>query len=480
MGRTHAEPLFDSNKSNRSSEESVESPGSGQRPTDPREQPQHRVTHSSPASSFKPITRTLTTTDLGLPADYKDRYIPTTTDLRRAAVRALDDKIALLVMHQDNASVIIENLDQISEIVLAALEISGEHQIRAIRLGLALELRFWLKRDKLAGWLKLITSLLNAAIDTGHYDLLSEIYRAWSIYLFVTGNNPNSQAALRIALEEAETSGRRDLELLARTERLNITIPDLSLDEVQTGAQHILDEAQRLKFTYIQARVFMLLARAYDNAMMHGQAFAYAQQALVLAQREHFAGIMWTSVGLMLNSLQACQNQACLYYNQLLTYLETLAQTYNSPWLETWIYHTRAVEHYHAKSYDSARDYILRAYKAAHTTYNRPARCRAKHMLGLIQTKRRCWQMAERHLRHAVRDYEHTGQRVLKYHARHALAYISVEQGDFERGIRHMQQVLADVQSLPEDAARESLTALLENDINEIREKLSGTSEPID
>jgi len=410
--------------------------------------------------------------DIGLPPDYDLRYIPTGADLQRAAVQALHREISFVVVNRDTPQAIVDRLDMIAEIVVAASQVKGAHQAQAIRLGLALELEYWLAGDKLDDWPDLIVPLLKTSLEIGDHELQSRVYRAWSLYLFVSRNRAKAEQALMAALDYAGDAGREDLKLLIRTERFNLKVLEMSLNEAWAEANTLLAEARRLNYTYIQGRVYFSLARAYQIAALPKEVFQYAQQALVIFLQWDVIGLAGECIGAMLNSLYYRDAHLDSYASRLLAYLEVLSQSSASPFFQAVAYYNQGFSLYHHATYDQAREYVLRAWLKYRALRYQESLKRVGHMLGLIQIKRHRWSIAERHLRAALAYYEQAGQAIYAVHAQHALAFIPYEQGDLRRALEALEAVLVQARALPEEAAREWLVRLVMADIAVVRREL--------
>ncbi|HVO72323.1 MAG TPA: hypothetical protein VMT24_19880 [Aggregatilineaceae bacterium] len=416
--------------------------------------------------------------DIGLPADYDPRYIPTGDDLQRAAIQALHRETSFVVLNRDTPQAIVNRLGEITEVVLAASQVPGEHRAKAVRLGLALELDYWLARGNLDDWPDLIVPLLKASLEIGDHELQSRIYRAWSIYLFVSRDRRKAAQALVAALDYASDARRDDLKLLIRAERLNLKVPEMSLDEARDEANALLAEARRLSYAYIQGRAYFSLARAYQFAALPKETFQYAQQALMVFVQWDVIGLAGECIGAMLNSLYYRDARLDVYASRLRAYLETLGQSSASPFFQAVACYNQGFSLYHRADYDQSRAYVLKAWVRYRALRYRESLERVKHMLGLVQIKRHRWGIAERHLRAALAYYEQAGQAVYAAHARHALAFIPYEQGDFARALGALEAVLVHARSLPERAAREWLVQLVASDIEDARQKLSGPPRP--
>jgi tetratricopeptide (TPR) repeat protein len=410
---------------------------------------------------------------LGLPPDYNHKrhahYIPTHSDLQRAAVYALDEWTAFLVLHHDTPAVIADRLTELADIVKAICAIDGDHRARAVRLGLELDHHYWWSQNKADEMPGLILFMLSTALDIGDQRLLSRVYRMWSVYLYLAQDQPKSKKALDMALEYADDSGREDLALLARIERFNLEAALIELDEAEIRANELLVEARRLHYTYAQGRIYLSLARAYHRATVSHMTFMYAQQALTIFVQESQPDLAGQAVDEMLGSLQQQRGSSPVFTSNLLAYLEHLLEACVNPWFQASTYYHQAVQSHIQKDYDRARAYVLKAWMH-YRIIRQPESCiSAVHMLGLIQTKRQRWNIAARHLKTAADFYQKMNNAVMSVHIHHALAYIPFEQGDFRRAVDQLETVLVQAEALPEEAARERLVGLICGDMEEAR-----------
>jgi hypothetical protein len=428
------------------------------------------VSFAAPLDDDEPISPE----ELGLPPDYEPRYIPKLSELKRAAVEALDRETAFFMLyHEEEPDRIVERLDRIAAVVLAACNVEGEHRIKAIKLGLELRQRYWLAADKLDAWVNLIMPLLKTALEIRDRELQSRLYLTWSVYLNLA-SSPAIANALESASDYADDSGRADLKLLVCVEQLNANVLKMNLSDVQAEAAAILTEAKQTKYDYVQARAYLLLGRAYSSKALFKETFSYAQQALVLFTSIHVMPQAGESVILMLGSLNYRSGYSMVYRTTLMGYLETLSYlTANNPILAAALAYFQGVEYYHLELYDRAREFILRARQRYLIAHYRPSLRRCAHMLGLIQTKRRRWKMAEWHLNTAYAYYMDAGEKTYAAQTEYALASIPFEQHDWRTARSSLTVALATAQELPMGTARDRLIWLIETDIAEAERHLT-------
>lgn len=432
--------------------------------------PSHEPLTSSPPQNLDLLKR------LRLPEHYDHKqhaqFIPTHSDLQRAAVYALNEWTAFLVLHQDEPAVIAEHLTELADIVKAACGINGDHRVWAIHLGLELDPWYWWGQNKVDEMPGLIIEMLTTALDIGDQRLISRVYRMWSVYLYLTQDQPKSKKALDMALEYAEDSAREDLALLAKIERFNLDIADMPLVEAKLKASQLLSAARNLNYTYAQGRVYLSLARACHHAALPHETFMYAQQAFAVFVNENLPELAGQAIDEMLGSLQQQSGHSPIYISRLFAYLEVLMESSVNPWLQAAVYHHQAVHHLIQKQYDRARTGALKAWLHYRKIRQKASCISVIHMLGLIQTKRQCWNIAAHHLSTATDFYGKMDYAVLAVQAQHALAYIPFEKGDFERACAELKTVLSMAKKLPEEGARERLVQLIQDDLNDAASRI--------
>jgi len=408
---------------------------------------------------------------LGLPPEWNPKYIPDGGDLARAARRVLDDKTAFVLLHKDEPDVIADHLDELASIVLATSQVKGDHQAKAIRLGLTLEPIYWISRNKLHDWLDMFSPLLKVASEIHHDDLQSELFRAWGIYLYLANLGPDSTPPLDASLEYAADSGRADLALLAQLERLNAQVTTLSLTEVQAEAEAILVCAAQLNFTYVQGRTYLSLARAYQFKSLPTTAFTYAQQALAFFFSLGIRSMMIEALNIMIGSMQKLHGSST-YGQQLLYWMKTLSAQMSIPWYQITAYQHHAAHSFHEGNYETARAWLIKAWLKNRATFQLSnSEPEILHLLGMVQSRRQRYALAERHLLRAYRLYQARNMPQQAVHAHHAWAYVSFEKGDFVTAVQRLEKTLSLAQALPEEATRRRLTTLIEEDILEARRK---------
>lgn len=431
----------------------------------------------SGASNWDDRVDALDFDEVGLPTDYDPRFIPDGSVLAHAAIQALHRETAFVILNKDEPRAIAQRLEEIASVVLAACEVRGPHLPKAIRLGLALRPEYWVARGQMDKWLRLLAVLLIKAIATGDSQLQSEVYGAWSIYLYLTNSRAKARQALEAALEYASDARRDDLALVMRAERLNVDAETLSLPEAHVAARSILASAQQQQFHYVLARVYQTLARVYLLAELNRTAFMYAQQSLIYAQRAHD----WTLVGecilFMVMCLQHSGNRANAYTGALLRQLATLARLSTSSYVHAGLCYGKALRLYDAEQVSEARRCALHAW-VIYRGLERPrwvVGCR--HLLGLIRARSGRWRAAERHLRAAQAGHLALNDYVLATTIRQELAGVFLQEGNPQRALAELLAVREEVLALTTLEARHKRLAEVDAAISGVREIL-GTAQP--
>jgi hypothetical protein len=318
----------------------------------------------------------------------------------------------------------------------------------------------------------LIMPMLSTALDIGDQRLLSRVYQMWSVYLYLSQERPKSKKALDVALEYAEDSGREDLALLAKVERFNLEIAEITLAEAEAKASILFSDAYHLKYTYAAGRIYLSLARACQRAALPHKTFMYAQQALAIFVHINQPDIAGQAIDQMLGSLQQQSDHSPVYTSYLFGYLEKLMESSVNPWFQAAMYHHQAVHNHLQKSSDRAREYALKAWLRYRNLRQKESCVTVVHMLGLIQSKRQRWNTAARYLTAAADFYQKKSNAVMTVHAHHALAYVPFEQRDFEKACAELKKVLTMAKALPEAATRDRLVQLIQDDIDEAARQL--------
>ncbi|MBN2304306.1 MAG: hypothetical protein JXQ72_07520 [Anaerolineae bacterium] len=424
--------------------------------------------------------------DIGTPRDFKDEHIPSHRYLCEVADRGVREQRAFLILHQENdPQQIVDNIEKIADAARRASLLEGDHQARAIQLGLDLGLEYWLWANKIPEWGKLIMPLLRASLSIGNEELLIRAYHAWGIYSHLINvhainfdqDKDTTSAAFESALRYAEESGREDLKLLVRAERFNVQVTKMMFDEARAAAQELLAKAKPINYYYIYGRVYFALARLCHYRGMFESMFAYAQLALV-----YFCGtgmdmrvFMGRSVNMMLSSFHPEDGHSTDYQRRLLDRLEKLAVDSGDPRFEAIVYHHRARQHLDDGGYDPAREYILKAWTKYRSIRLRSERVRVSHALGAIQIKRSALCMADRHLSAVLREYEKQGQTFWAIDVYVMRAVIIALAGDVSTACECFQDALARTEALSPGDARDKLIELIQAEIARFCGESGGT-----
>ncbi len=431
-----------------------------------KDQPEAGPPNDSAGNNQEPPFHPIEPSDLGLPPDPEMGYIPTEDQLRAAAVHALDDISALFILHPDDEQVIAAQLDNIASVLLAASQLKGPHQAKAVRLGLHLNHHFWQTHNKETTWLQLIVPLLNITLELGDKQLQAEAYRAWGIYLYTSGkdaNQPKSARAFQIAMEYATESGRDDLKLLARIEHFNQQIRSMSEQDMLAEAHALITDARRLQNIYFEGRVYASMARFYFWKD-HCQLFQYAQQAMIIFWNLNDYGLFCQCIIFLVHSLED-QTPHAAYRQQLLGAMEQMASHLAYPYISASLYHLWAVQYYKLKLYQEARSAMIRSCVIVRRVGTYLDTSFALHMLGLIEMRRHRWQVSRLFLEAALQGYEESRidqAQIVQLH--HALAFIPFEQRNFAAAYTELGKVLEMAQALPPGNVRDSLIKLISDD----------------
>ncbi|RPI99847.1 MAG: hypothetical protein EHM39_05810, partial [Chloroflexi bacterium] len=371
----------------------------------------------------------------------------------------------------DQPQKIIERLDKLADVARAACLILGPHQAKAVRLGLELHLRYWLGANKVDGWFHLIMPMLDAAVKMEEPDLQSRVYHMFSIFLYVCREKPGAlQIMLDNAMEYAAEAKREDLRLLIRAESFNARAQAMSAEEASNEADAICKEARRLNYTYAEAMGYVALARNYLARRLYAESFAYAQQAFILFASLNVMGQAGAAVMFMLPSVR--QIGTSDYHAHLSAYLEKLSQQTAIPFLQAIMSFFQARGLYERGDCEQARRSLLDAWRYYHAAHHRSGLKRCTHMLGLIQTRRGRWAIAERHLRAAHQYYSRVGEQTYAADAFYALAFVPYMQGDFPRARSLLIEAQAIARQLPEAQVRDRLISTIQVDIDDIDRRM--------
>jgi hypothetical protein len=281
-----------------------------------------------------------------------------------------------------------------------------------------------------------------------------------------------AEVSLEAALEYAEDSKRPDMRLLAHSERFNSKAHQLPLPELEAEASDILARARSMKYVYVQGRVFLSLAIAYRNVGHYEDVFMCAQQSLVYFLQEDHVDMAGQAVGAMLGALTVRSGHFPPYRNLLFSYLEQLNDRSLSPRFHGATSHQHSLLAFRTGDYDAARRYLLEAYCYYRSFNYRRDQASLSHMLGLIQSHRQNWAMAERHLKASRQLYRHQKNLLWRVNSRHALEYIPFLQGDYQRAVVRLQKARRLAWALPEDWGRDRVIAEIQKDIDEALRRL--------
>jgi tetratricopeptide (TPR) repeat protein len=406
--------------------------------------------------------------DLGLPSDYDPRFIPSSSRLQKASEKGLETWTSFIMTNKDSPQIIADKIDEIVKVIDSALEVDGPHVPKALKLGLELEMRYWVYDNRLQDWLNFMVHMLEKAIELGDAALISEVYRAWSIYLYVTREQAKAKKAIESALEYANDTDQEPLKLSVRAERFNLYLHDLSLKDAQAEAERLIEEADRLRFPYVKGRAYLTLALKYQMLVLPAEAFTAAQQALTCFAAPEIIGMQAYAVSLMLGNLQVIQVNAVqmpAYRMQLLNYLTMLISHSVNPQFKAAVAHLQANEAYYLDKPIEARRHALIAWLNYRNINHDTISSRdIQHVLGMIENKLDHPALAERHLRAAISYFQAVNETLRQIYALHALAWVPYMHGDPLRATAFMDEALALIDRLPEPQTQESLRTWLQAD----------------
>ncbi len=423
----------------------------------------------------KPPRRPPDSENLGLPEDYDPKYIPSPKDLKDAAIAALHREVSFVLGNaKDDPQAIVRRLDEFYEVIQAAGQIDGPHLPKTIRLALTLRWYFSLSAEKRDTWITLIVPLLGKALDIGDRALESEIYRAWSMHLFGLQKQDRGRQALLAALEVAESTDNAELKLLVRAERFHRDVAEISFEEARAQSWALRAEAWHLHSLYVLARVNLSMAWKCREVILSEDAFNYAQQGFILAVKLDDPVISGECLDGMLTSLSLRHKGANSYLRQLQERLAYEAQRSGSALFRGIMNYNLAIQLYHQGDYEQARDMALKAWLAYRCDLKVNGAVRVKHMLGLIQTKRGNYSMADRHLCGAQRHYESIKDLPYVVRARHAHAHIALEQGRYDCALKELQAVLVMAETIEEAPVRNVIKKNIEESIEDAQRGVPG------
>jgi hypothetical protein len=422
---------------------------------------------------------------LGLPDDYDPKFIPTSSELRRVAKDRLDWETAFMILNHDDPDLIVERLDELADMIRAAISVQGPDLRnperlpslkKAVRLGLELNLKYWLRAKKYEAWIDLIGPLLTTAIQIKEFQ--PAVFLHWSIYHYIGGELVRAQKAISASREFAAESGREDLALLAQSYQFNFDAPNMNLDEAEEQAGKLITEAQHLGYGFVRGHVYVALARAYSDQLRDPQkAFEYAQQALTILMCMGLIELASEAVMLML-SIGARNDHSAVYRDQLRSYFECVIEKSVNPIAQASFYFFQGRDQYYYRGqFDKAvlpLLYAWRKYRQAHLLDNV---ARTLHMLGLVQTKRRKWSAAEFYICEALKRYQAMGKKGYEIHALHAHAFIPYEYEDWTLALARLEIALA---LALENRGATTLAVIeeIKNDMEDVKKKLQGGNPP--
>ena len=416
---------------------------------------------------------------LGLPADYDPQVIPTFSELRAVADRRLDWETAFMILNHDDPDLIVARLDEMAEMIRAAISVQGPNLgnpdrypslKKAVRLGLALSLKYWLRANKFDAWLDLISPLLTTAIQMEEFQ--AAVFRHWSFYHSVGGKLAPARAALEASQDYATESGRPDLALLAQAHRFDLDVSKMDLDEADEQAKRLIDRAQDLGYDYVRGQVYVSLARAYSEQLQDGKkVFEYSQQALVILLHDDEVEVASDALTLMLGIIGMRDDHSLAYREALRAYFECLVEKSVNPIFQAAAYFFQGRGRFYQDQYDEAMLPLLNAWRKYRQMYLPMNVTRTLHMLGLVQTKRQKWAAAEFYLGKALERYRTMEHKGYEIHTLHARAFIPYEYEHWTLALSRLEEALAMALQHP-DAVPQAVIDEIKKDITEVKKKL--------
>ncbi len=423
---------------------------------------------------------------LGLPDGYDPKFIPTSSELRRVAGNRLDWETAFMILNRDEPDLIVERLDELAAMVRAAISVQGPGMNdperlpslkKAVRLGLELKLKYWLRANKFEDWIDLIGPLLTTAIQIKEFQ--PAVFLHWSIYHYTDGELARAQKALAVSREFAAESGREDLALLAQSYQFNFDAPQMNLDNVEKQAEELISKARRLGYGFVRGQVYVSLARAYADQLRNSRkAFEYAQQALAILIHDDSVEMAGEALTLMLGMTGIKNNYSSVYRDRLRSYFEWIIEKSVNPIFQAAAYFFQGRDQYfYQGQFDEAMLpllYAWRKYRQAHMPDNV---ARTLHMLGLVQTKRHHWPAAEFYICEALKRYRTMGHKSYEIHALHAHAFIPYEYQNWFRALSRLEVALAMALEHP-DAVSQAVIDEIKADIEDVKRKCQEPDPP--
>ncbi len=416
--------------------------------------------------------------DLGLFPGYDPAQIPHDEQLAQVADNIYDEWLSFISRNRQSPQKILNLLETISDYVIASVNTPGDHQEKIVRLGLSLRSDYWLSRGMWKPWRDTLMPVLKIALSFPNYELVAEAYRQWGIFLYLSSAQDGSQQAFNAAIEYAETSKDPRLVLMAHAERFNAQAAYLSRSEAETQASAILDKARGQKNVFVMGRVYLTLARAYAHQNLYTENFMAAQQAFLYFAKAGNSEYVLSALNQMISALsyQYQDTYSPHYKKHLLHVYRVVAKNSASPHFQANFYHYQGFLCFQKQDYKQARSYIIRAW-SKQRSLRQHFNCAIEiHMLGMIESKRKNWLLAEQFFTTAIKRYHKLGNQVKGVQARYARAYLSFEKQDFEAAVSQLEAVLPFARQIEERAVREQLIADIQADIEAAHRNLAQVS----
>lgn len=422
-----------------------------------------------PASGWRTDVPTIE----GLPADWDPQFIPDPNDLESAALKAMHEVRAFLLIHWNDPPAMAEHMDWLVGLIQAAVTVRGRHRAKAIELGLALRRNFWQSADRIDRLQGFLLLLLSACREIESPVLEARVYQAWGVCMQTWGEKPNVERALENALEIAVESHREDVALLVRAELFNVHVPSMDVEPALSEANELLVAARRLEQPFVMGRVYLSLARLYGRRVLFRQAFMYAQQAFIVFASIQY--IEWTGEPLveMVNCLQSTFCRSDAYRWQILQYLERHPARLEGPRIQAAYHRNVAIYWYRREEFELARRHAVQSYCLARTGVYPSNILLSCQMLGLVQTKRKQWGAARHYLTKTAETMKAADLTNSYIAVKHALAFIPFEQHKWHDAIVQLSEVLLEAREVLDDVSYARVRENIEGDIREAQQRLT-------
>ncbi|GEM_PF-4032063 len=411
----------------------------------------------------------------------------------RAIKTAMHRIRAFLLLHKDEPKAIAARLSRFERVIRAAAAHQSPLRRDVIRLGLALEPRYWLAAGRVEEGFSFFGHLFSYARDLGDAQLWGEVLTVWGQYQFLLRRRDAGRIAFEWALEKIAETDRADLRLLLQVEVFNAQVFQLSSEQAEAQAAELLAEAARLKFPNVRGRVYLSLSRRCQYVDDRAHAFEYAQQSLCYFYPDNTLELATQALGGMYMNLTTRSDTTDALSNTYTDYLfakwEQFVERNINPWYRAAALHVQTHQLYQQGYYQRAGRVILRAWRAYCRIADELGKAQIRHMAGMVCLKLGAWEQASHYFVKAQAHYEALGETLQALHAQHAAAYVPVERAAQEPNVQLAKmylryaeiRLLATRQAIEERVAtsemKEYMLSLIDEDIAAVKRRLAcGTS----